>query len=203
MGKVIDRHKQLLKEKFHFRRGDCLPYTPWLKKASRDTIAEFCAEMNFNEGAEIGVRAGTFSKIFLDMNPNLHMRCIDSWLPYSRVGTQERQDAYYQMCLEILAPYKERVDIIKMSSQEALSVVPDDSLDFVYIDAMHDFDNVIMDLIGWNKKVKRGGIISGHDYYNFYNGGVITAVDAYVKAHNIQEWCVTKEHLPSFFWIKP
>jgi len=201
--KISAKNEQILKEKFHIRWGDNLPYTPWLKNATRNDIVEFCSEMNFNEGAEIGVRAGAFSKIFLDKNPKLHMRCIDSWEPYSRVGTKERQEIFYNECIKLLEPYKDRVEIIKMPSQQALSIIPDNSLDFVYIDAMHDFDNVVMDLIGWNKKVKRGGLISGHDYYNFYNGGVVTAVDAYVKAHNIKTWCVTKESEPSFFWIKP
>jgi hypothetical protein len=58
------------------------------------------------------------------------------------------------------------------------------------------------DLIFWAKKVRPGGLIIGHDYYPFFRAGVMTAVDAYVKAHNIHDWYVTREKEPSWFWVK-
>jgi hypothetical protein len=85
---------------------------------------------------------------------------------------------------------------------EALPLIPDNSLDFVYIDGRHEFDFVIQDIIGWSAKVRPGGIVAGHDYYNFYQGGIILAVDAYTRAHNISLWYITKEEQPSFFWVK-
>jgi predicted O-methyltransferase YrrM len=45
----------------------------------------------------------------------------------------------------------------------------DNSLDFVYIDAGHRFDDVVQDIIKWTKKVRKGGIISGHDYMEYLN----------------------------------
>jgi predicted O-methyltransferase YrrM len=42
--------------------------------------------------------------------------------------------------------------------------VPDSSLDFVYIDAGHDYNNVKCDLAAWAPKVRPGGIIVGDDY---------------------------------------
>jgi hypothetical protein len=186
-------------EKFHIHKGDNLPISSWLEGASRMHLAELFAELGFNEGAEIGVRSGNYSLELLSKNPNLHMRCIDTWAAYLKVS-QERQDAHYRHCVAKLAPYK--ADIMRMSSMQALSLVDDDSLDFVYIDGRHDFPFVIQDLIGWSKKVKQGGIISGHDYYPFYQGGVMLAVDAFTRAYNIQQWFVTKEREASFFWVK-
>ena len=52
-------------------------------------------------------------------------------------------------------------------SMDALKDFEDQSLDFVYIDANHDFLNFTMDLHYWMKKVKPRGIISGHDYAYF------------------------------------
>src|SRR3990167_3574322 len=40
----------------------------------------------------------------------------------------------------------------------------DNSLDFVYIDANHTLPHITADIFAWERKVKRGGIISGHDY---------------------------------------
>jgi hypothetical protein len=40
----------------------------------------------------------------------------------------------------------------------------DGSLDFIYIDAAHDYESVKKDLAAWFPKLKPGGIFSGHDY---------------------------------------
>jgi hypothetical protein len=47
---------------------------------------------------------------------------------------------------------------------DALKDFEDDSLDFVYIDSNHDFINLAMDVQYWLRKVRKGGILSGHDY---------------------------------------
>jgi hypothetical protein len=74
----------------------------------------------------------------------------------------------------------------------------------VYIDANHDFDSVMMDLILWSRKVRSGGIVAGHDYDRSHMKGVVPAVDAYTKAHGIQEWFITdQKREASFIWMKP
>jgi len=47
---------------------------------------------------------------------------------------------------------------------EAVEDFKDESLDFVYIDGHHGFRYVAEDLCEWTQKVKKGGIVSGHDY---------------------------------------
>jgi hypothetical protein len=42
--------------------------------------------------------------------------------------------------------------------------VPDASLDYVYVDARHDYCGVKEDLEAWWPKLRRGGILAGHDY---------------------------------------
>lgn len=191
---------QKIHEKFHIHtRGDNLPYSSWLRGASRITLAELFAELDYSEGAEVGVRMGHYSHELLSKNPKLHLRCIDPWTPYGKVS-QERQNQYYHRCENLLSPFN--VEIIRKTSMEALSLIPDASLDFVYIDGRHEFDFVMQDIIEWSKKVRSGGIVSGHDYYNFYQGGVIPAVNAYTQAHNIQNWYITSEEYPSWFWLK-
>ena len=53
------------------------------------------------------------------------------------------------------------------SSVEMAKTFNNESLDFVYIDADHSLKAVTIDLNAWFPKVKRTGIICGHDYYNF------------------------------------
>jgi len=68
---------------------------------------------------------------------------------------------------------------------DAVGDVADESLDFVFIDADHKYVSVCDDIREWSKKVRIGGIVSGHDYYKTRgeNLGVINAVDEYVAEH--------------------
>ena len=87
---------------------------------------------------------------------------------------------------------------------DAARTLPDESLDFVYIDANHDFDHCMEDLIAWSRKVRSGGIVAGHDYDRPHRKGVVPAVDAYTKAHRIQEWFLTdQKREASYMWVKP
>jgi hypothetical protein len=62
----------------------------------------------------------------------------------------------------------------------------DKSLDFVYIDAAHDYENVKKDILAWLPKVKNGGYIAGHDYRYDPNIGVYEAVnDIFVEEYKI------------------
>ena len=51
-----------------------------------------------------------------------------------------------------------------------------DYFDMIYIDALHDYENVKQDIYRASTILPPGGIISGHDYYNRFPG-VVQAVD--------------------------
>jgi hypothetical protein len=53
---------------------------------------------------------------------------------------------------------------LKLSSIEAAEFVPDNTLSFCFIDAMHTYEAVLEDIKVWRKKVIPGGILAGHDY---------------------------------------
>jgi len=52
---------------------------------------------------------------------------------------------------------------IKKTGEEALNDFENESLDFVYIDGNHQEAAVIKDINSWRLKVKKNGIIAGHD----------------------------------------
>jgi len=65
---------------------------------------------------------------------------------------------------------------IKMLSWEAAKKFKDNSVDFVFIDADHSYEAVKKDISAWWPKIKKGGIISGHDYKQEAYPGVEKAV---------------------------
>jgi hypothetical protein len=124
---------------------------------------------------------------------------VDPWTEY-QVHSQARCDRRYAAAVERLAPYN--VSIVKKTSLEASLDVADGSLDFVYIDGDHRFDAVMLDILLWEPKVRVGGIVAGHDWYAFWQSGVVQAVLAYTAAHNIGAWYITKDREPSWLWVK-
>lgn len=50
------------------------------------------------------------------------------------------------------------------TSLRAASLFPRGSVDFVFIDAAHDYTNVKADLLAWWPKIRPGGVLAGHDY---------------------------------------
>ena len=95
---------------------------------------------------------------------------------------------------------------------EAVKDFENEGLDFVYIDGNHDFMHATEDVWEWSKKVRKGGVISGHDYRNddrhkFYVD-VKHVLDGYTKAAKISKWYILGgereiDRDRSWFWIKP
>lgn len=67
--------------------------------------------------------------------------------------------------------------VLPVASVEAAKQFKDGSIDFVFIDAAHDYDSVIADITAWLPKVKKGGIIAGYDYEDYWRFSVMRAVD--------------------------
>ncbi len=169
----------------------------------RADLARLFAELGFTKGAEVGVEKGKYAAELCRNIPNLKLFCIDLWKLYRGGGKRQPtqiQQSYLANLKQALSQYD--VTYIEKLSLDASNDIPENSLDFVYIDANHRFDFVMQDIIEWSERVRPGGIVSGHDYCSA-TPGVMTAVDAYVKAHNIANFFVTTaDSWPSYFWVK-
>lgn len=183
---------------------DNLPSPVQLEKFSRRNLAKWFRVLGYKTGAEIGVAEGRYSKMICDQNKGVNLLCVDIWQKYAanpRSHPQVEHDRNINITRRILEPFN--VEIVQAYSMDAVRDVPIGSLDFVYIDAHHGFDFVMQDIIEWGKRVRRGGIISGHDYYHFRGAGIVEAVNAYTLAHGIKEWWLTNERKEkSWFWVK-
>jgi len=198
MDKHDNVHKVIMKMgRFHPHQNN--PYCS--SNCDRLTLAQIYKELGFKLGAEIGVRRGRYSEILCKAIPGLELYCIDPWLPLGRKYPKAKQEMFLEWTKKKLAPYN--YHILRKTSMDALADIKDASLDFCFIDGDHTFDYVVTDIVFWAKKVKSGGIISCHDYYHTVWNGVVQAVDAYMSAHKIDPWYVTKSMQPTAFWVNP
>lgn len=140
------------------------------------------------DAVEIGVKRGRYSEHLLRRWRGRRLISIDPWAeaaPDEYVDRanveQDVHERYYAETRARLARFGPRSEIWRTTSVEAAARIPDASLDFVYIDARHDYDSVREDVLAWLPKVRPGGILAGHDYADgrFVQGdfGVKRAVD--------------------------
>ena len=149
---------------------------------NRRELAKHFRNRGFKKGAEVGVHMGYYSRVLLDTIEDLDLMLIDSWCKH------EARRRALELVKEIFT--EERypgATIIQKESVEAAKEVEDESLDFVYIDAAHDYENVKADIEAWWPKVRKGGILAGHDYIESRSGrvGVIPAVDEFVLNNHL------------------
>lgn len=138
-------------------------------------------------GIEIGVLGGGGTLGFLLRMPNLKLYSIDPWEhrageEYEAGFAQEVLEANYEEARRRLVEMGDRSVLIRKRSDDALEDVPTE-VDFVFIDGDHRYEQVKRDIENYRKKVRSGGIISGHDYGQA--GGVTQAVDEAFVGHTV------------------
>lgn len=171
----------------------------------KDLLQEF-ARRGYTTGAEIGVWQGRFSEQMCRAVPNLTLLCVDPWRQYDgyrdNKNHQERLDAAYAEAERRLQPF--RCILFRMLSVVAAHDVADGSLDFVYLDGNHARSFVLDDLVAWTPKVRRGGIVAGHDYAESLRKPQIqvkAAVDAFTAERGISPvYVLAGDKSPSFYW---
>ena len=70
--------------------------------------------------------------------------------------------------IETVKEYSDKIIWIYDISSEAVNKIYDNELDFVYIDGNHKYEYVKQDIILYRDKVKKGGLVSGHDFDRDY-----------------------------------
>jgi hypothetical protein len=117
-------------------------------------------------------RSSSFMAVeIINSGKNIIFDCVDTWQ-----GSEEHQkgqlfqdpdvvngtlfNTFTSNMTPVAGSYRVRIG----TSVEMAATYLDNSLDFVFIDAAHDYENVKADIIAWLPKIKVGGVISGHDY---------------------------------------
>lgn len=162
------------------RYSENAPDTGWFFKMGgelRDSAKPLKNRKNLI-GAEIGVYFGENSKSYLE---NLHIKTLYLVDPYSQglVGLENKDAPEYVLKhAKRLLGSGDRLRWIRKSSIDAAAEIPN-KLDFVYIDGDHTYDGVYKDIELYWPKVKKGGILGGHDFDNKH---IAKAVDNFFDA---------------------
>lgn len=75
----------------------------------------------------------------------------------------QTKDGLYMHFLQNIESLKDIITPIRKTSVEASKMFKDGSVDYIMIDAAHDYENVLLDIQHWYPKLSEGGIISGDD----------------------------------------
>jgi Methyltransferase domain len=80
------------------------------------------------------------------------------------------------------------VKIIRADSSQAIKRLLDRNLDVIYIDANHQYEYVLRDMMEARKKLKAGGILLLNDFYEGPGGAEqnLGAVNTFVKRYDFQ-----------------
>ena len=107
-------------------------------------------------------------------------------VPRPEVLDRKFQDRCKELMLKNIEPFKDRVKFFELSSVEASKQFEDKSLDYIYIDACHNYEHVLEDLKAWYPKIKDSGVISGHDFNKPHFPGVTKAVIDFATENNLK-----------------
>lgn len=160
-----------------------------------DVLIRECKKSEYRIGAEIGVWKGVTSIQLLKNLPNLFLHLVDPWVmtpefkesvePTRLIARTDLEEDYKKV-MESTREYDDRVNVMRMTSTEASKRFEDESLDFVFIDANHLYEHVKQDIECWYPKVRKGGMVSGHDYISGWEReGVIRAVNEFFEADEV------------------
>jgi len=140
-------------------------------------------------GVEVGVLAGSHALKMLQFLDIKTLYLVDPYFKYKskyKSGEFEWDNRKWEaIAKEKLQKYKDKIKWIKTTSVKAVVEFKDESLDFAYIDANHEYKFTLEDTELWTPKVKQGGIVGGHDHVPNHPG-VAKAVKEYCDKNKIE-----------------
>jgi hypothetical protein len=123
-------------------------------------------------GCEVGVFAGEFAESLLRMKPK-ELTLLDAWQSEDGMlfsgdvdgnnGVNLSQEYLYGLVTSRFAHHP-HVKILRGWTWETIPTIPDNSLDYVYMDADHSYEGMKRDLRLIVTKLKSDAYLMGHDY---------------------------------------
>jgi hypothetical protein len=131
-------------------------------------LADLLQRRGAQKGVELGVQRGRFAQMLLSkwacVNSYL---LVDVWGPLKNYhdGANVDQGNQNQIYEEAIRNTRQwNVSVCRNSTLMCSQIHKDETFDFIYVDARHDYQGVTQDLESWFPRLISGGIIAGHDY---------------------------------------
>lgn len=159
----------------------------------REDFAGIINERGYKTLVEMGVDRGMFSAHLLKCCPNIHLVAVDIW---------EDDEIYEEASAAMLSAGMARFTMRCWAGSDEARRTQDYTKDFIYIDALHDYDSVLADIQAWWPKVRKGGMLAGHDYNTrkSCNKDVKGAVrDFFTPLGRMEDVKQTDERCPSWY----
>jgi hypothetical protein len=137
----------------------------------RSDLGTFLNEWGLRTGVELGVQAGIFtSEILTQWSICSSYYLVDFWRSLSNykdlanVNNQQHMELMFAARNNV-AKFEARTKIyfFPMLTSDAAEFIPS-QIDFIYVDARHDYCGVSEDIQVWWPKIRPGGVMAGHDY---------------------------------------
>lgn len=165
---------------------------PLSKLVNREMFGNWLMANGLNKlGVEVGTFRGEYANHLLNtwggslitIDPYDWMRDVTykdgCYVDWDKQQTLD-EEAVYQEAAKRLEVHGARCELWRKTSLDAVNLFADGELDFVYLDGNHSFESVSAELPVWWRKVRPGGVLCGHDFYNrddeLQQCGVATAV---------------------------
>ncbi|MEL7013898.1 MAG: class I SAM-dependent methyltransferase [Pseudomonadota bacterium] len=151
---------------------------------------------SFSQVCEVGVAKGTFSNHLMATLCPDRFYAIDVFKmhdaePFWGKSAEEHffgktHREFYEATIERVALAKGvKTEIMTGLSWDCMAKLPENGLDFIYLDADHSFDAVQRDIKAAARAIRPGGVIVFNDYitYDHHTGkpyGVVQAANAFI-----------------------
>lgn len=143
-----------------------------LNLKDRSELGFLMNHLKFVTVIEIGVQYGFYADELLSNWPSFKKYYgIDPWLQqknyidWANVDNSE-QNKRYENSLKLINKFgNEKVELIRNFSNKVAHKFKDFSIDFIYLDARHDYCGVYDDLQLYYPKLKCNGVMAGHDFH--------------------------------------
>lgn len=181
-----------------------LPRSEWKQRQPGrprryEVLREMVDRHGWTAGAELGMFDGRTSFYLLDHCPSLSMIGVDVFEPNpDKIGRWEFGEDAHMACpfnqylaeiyKRVDRDYPERCTVIKGDTVYAASVVPDNSLDFIFCDSCHSYDHLLAEIRAWAPKIKDTGYFTGHDIF-------FETVELAVREAFGKDWEETTNHV--------
>lgn len=152
-------------------------------------------------GLEIGVDKAWNAYNMLKNLDIKKLYLIDPYFPQSEEFDEDGERSYTkgeyrptkELAEQLLKEFDDKVVWKIGTTEEMVRDIPDEYLDFCYIDGCHKYESVKKDIEFCLPKVKKSGMLAGHDFTNAHRGVIKAVLEAFndkFYTMNLDWWIV-------------